>query len=109
VIAALLATPMLWPHYLALLFVPIALAAPRLSALWFSPLLAYVAPVAQTTGRPWVIALYLAVVAVPLVRLCSQRALREALPVAGLPAPAQRLFWRGEPAGGAVSPRSAMR
>ena len=67
VIAALVASPMVWPHYLALLFVPIALVSPTLSWLWLTPLLAY--PVAQTTGRPWVIPLYLAIIAAPLVRL----------------------------------------
>lgn len=36
--AGLLATPILWLHYLVLLVVPIALARPRLSALWFAPL-----------------------------------------------------------------------
>jgi hypothetical protein len=30
-------TPILWLHYLVLLVVPIALARPRLSALWFVP------------------------------------------------------------------------
>ncbi len=34
----LLLTPILWLHYLVLLVVPIALARPRLSALWFVPL-----------------------------------------------------------------------
>ena len=67
IIAALVGSPMVWPHYLALLFVPIALVSPTLSWLWLTPLLAY--PVAQTTGRPWVIPLYLAIVAAPLVRL----------------------------------------
>jgi alpha-1,2-mannosyltransferase len=36
--AALVATPILWLHYLGLLLVPIALARPRLSALWLAPL-----------------------------------------------------------------------
>ena len=67
VIAALVASPMVWPHYLALLFVPIALVSPTLSWLWLTPLLSY--PIAQTTGRPWVIPLYLAIIAAPLVRL----------------------------------------
>jgi glycosyl transferase family 87 len=35
---ALIAVPILWLHYLVLLLVPIALARPRLSALWFAPL-----------------------------------------------------------------------
>ena len=36
--AAFVLTPILWLHYLVLLVVPIALARPRLSALWFAPL-----------------------------------------------------------------------
>jgi len=36
--AALVLTPILWLHYLVLLAVPIALARPRLSVLWFDPL-----------------------------------------------------------------------
>jgi alpha-1,2-mannosyltransferase len=36
--AALVLTPILWLHYLVLLLVPIALARPRLSALWLVPL-----------------------------------------------------------------------
>lgn len=36
--AGVLLTPILWLHYLVLLVVPIALARPRLSALWFVPL-----------------------------------------------------------------------
>lgn len=36
--AALVVTPILWLHYLVLLLLPIALARPRLSALWFAPL-----------------------------------------------------------------------
>lgn len=35
--ASLLLTPILWPHYLVLLFVPIALARPTLSPLWLLP------------------------------------------------------------------------
>jgi hypothetical protein len=37
-IAALTASPVVWAHYLVLLFVPIALASPTLSAIWFVPL-----------------------------------------------------------------------
>ena len=38
VAAGLVVTPILWLHYLVLLIVPIALARPRLSLLWFAPL-----------------------------------------------------------------------
>ena len=37
-LAALTASPIVWEHYMVLLFVPIALVSPRISALWFVPL-----------------------------------------------------------------------
>jgi Glycosyltransferase family 87 len=40
-VAALVLTPIVWQHYLALLVVPIALARPRLSPLWALPLAAW--------------------------------------------------------------------
>lgn len=62
VIGALLATPLLWLHYLLLLYVPIALYRPRLSVLWFLPLLLWVTPSAHSEGATWRIVLALAVV-----------------------------------------------
>lgn len=38
VIAGLTASPIVWDHYLVLLFVPVALLSPRLSTLWLLPL-----------------------------------------------------------------------
>jgi hypothetical protein len=84
-VAALVASPIVWPHYLALLFVPIALVSPRLAPIWFAPLLAYLAPVAQTNHRPWEILPYYlisaAVVYVALRRTGSSAALRADGPV----------------------------
>jgi hypothetical protein len=40
VLAALASTPIVWDHYMVLLFVPIALCSPQLSALWLAPLIA---------------------------------------------------------------------
>jgi hypothetical protein len=71
VIACLTISPMVWPHYLALLFVPIAVASPRLSWFWFAPLVLYAAPFAQTTGRPWAVVPYL--VTLGLVALIATR------------------------------------
>jgi hypothetical protein len=68
VVASLLATPLLWLHYLLLLFVPIALYRPRLSGLWFLPLLLWLTPTTHSHGTTWRIALALAVVAVVAVR-----------------------------------------
>ncbi|MGP0050879.1 MAG: glycosyltransferase family 87 protein [Solirubrobacteraceae bacterium] len=39
IIAALTGTPIVWEHYMVLLFVPIALVSPRLSRLWLVPVL----------------------------------------------------------------------
>lgn len=36
-VAALVASPLVWEHYYVVLFVPIAALAPRLSPLWFAP------------------------------------------------------------------------
>ena len=64
----LLASPLLWEHYFALLLVPLALARPRLSAAWGVPLLLFACP-ARAAGTwqelVWwagVVALLLAVV-----------------------------------------------
>jgi hypothetical protein len=44
-IAATLAlSPIVWVHYLVLLLAPVAIARPRLSALWFAPLLVWLSP-----------------------------------------------------------------
>jgi Glycosyltransferase family 87 len=58
---SLMATPVLWAHYFALMIVVVALARPRLSGLWFVPLLLWVCPVVNPT--PWQAIWALAVVA----------------------------------------------
>ena len=63
VTGALLATPVLWLHYFVLLFVPIALARPRLSALWFAPLAFWITPLAHSDGSVWRTCFALAVAA----------------------------------------------
>ena len=68
VVVSLLASPLIWMHYLLLLFVPIALYRPRLSGLWFLPLLLWLTPTTHSHGTPWRIALALFVVAVVAVR-----------------------------------------
>jgi hypothetical protein len=68
VLVSLVATPLLWLHYLLLLFLPIALYRPRLSGLWFVPLLLWATPTTHSHGITWRIALALAVVGVVAVR-----------------------------------------
>src|SRR6266566_3439668 len=65
---SLVATPVLWLHYFALLLIPIALYRPRLSGLWFVPLILWVTPETHSGGSIWKIALALAVLAVVLAR-----------------------------------------
>jgi alpha-1,2-mannosyltransferase len=49
-LAALLTSPIVWMHYYVLLIVPIALARPRLSGLWFVPLLYWASPATESVG-----------------------------------------------------------
>ena len=50
--AALFLTPILWPHYLVLVFVPVALASRRFSGLWLAPCLFGVGASAWSYGNP---------------------------------------------------------
>jgi len=80
VIAALVATPLLWLHYLLLLYVPIALYRPRLAPLWFLPLLLWVTPTAHSQGAAWKIAIALSVVGVVALRTAATGLTRDAAP-----------------------------
>jgi hypothetical protein len=71
VMAALIASPLVWQHYLVLVFVPIALMSPTLSVVWFAPMLAYLAPGAQTQGNVLEILPFLAIQAIVIARLCA--------------------------------------
>lgn len=65
--AALVATPILWPHYLVLLFLPLALASRRLSPAWLlMPLALWLDPRPWSYGRLSRILPELAIVAVTL-------------------------------------------
>ncbi|MGA9857243.1 MAG: glycosyltransferase family 87 protein [Solirubrobacteraceae bacterium] len=93
VIAALTATPIVWEHYMVLLFIPIALAAPRLSGLWMLPLLS---PLVESISRGIIpdshrvqayspnalrgALLWLALEAIVALWLCTTREQRAALP-----------------------------
>jgi hypothetical protein len=68
VIGALAATPLLWLHYFALLLIPIALYRPRLSALWFAPVVLWLTPTTHSHGSLWRIAFALVVAALVVAR-----------------------------------------
>ena len=71
VIVALIATPILWLHYLALLVIPIALVRPRLAPAWALLVLLWVTSKPEASGEIWRISFALAVIA--LVALISLR------------------------------------
>jgi hypothetical protein len=82
VVSALIATPILWNHYLVLLIAPIALVRPRLAPLWLLPLALWATPHPESVGVVWRIVLVLAVIAVvaiQAVRRSSARPLTEGL------------------------------
>jgi len=75
IFAVLLASPVVWLHYFALLIVPMAILRPRFSPLWLLPLLAWPAP-GTWNGHTWQTALMLAVLAataLALLRAASKR------------------------------------
>jgi hypothetical protein len=74
VILALIVTPILWLHYLALLVVPLALAWPRLSPAWALPVALWAASTPEASGAVWKIVFALTVIA--LTAVAANRALR---------------------------------
>jgi hypothetical protein len=68
IVSALIATPILWNHYLVLLLAPIALARPRLAPLWVLPLVLWVTPHPESLGIVWRIVLVLAVIALVAIQ-----------------------------------------
>jgi hypothetical protein len=68
VVASLIATPILWTHYLVLLIAPIAVTRPRLTPLWLLPLVLWATPHPESLGVVWRIVLVLAVVGIVAVR-----------------------------------------
>jgi hypothetical protein len=73
VVVALIATPILWNHYLVLLLVAIALARPRLAPLWLLPLVLWITPHPESVGVVWRIVLVLAVIVVVGVQSVRRR------------------------------------
>ena len=59
---SLVLTPIVWPHYLAVLCVALALARPRVGVAWVAPMALWFAVPAWSGGNPVRIAIVLAVV-----------------------------------------------
>jgi hypothetical protein len=64
VVGAILATPIVWQHYFLLLLVPLALYRPRMSWLWFLPVIMWATPSTHSHGTTWKIVFALAITAV---------------------------------------------
>jgi hypothetical protein len=69
---SLVATPILWPHYLVLLFVPIALARRSFSPLWLAPLAFWIDAAAWSAGDTTRIAGLLAIAAATFAAAISR-------------------------------------
>jgi hypothetical protein len=83
--AGLVASPILWMHYLVLLVVPVALYRPRFGAAWFVPLAYWYLPGQENHGSVRNIALMVALTAVTLA--LAMRRKRERLPAPVLSSP----------------------
>ena len=85
ILAGLAASPIVWSHYFALLYLLIALRRPRFSPVWLAPALLW--PVQDPAGSPAQIAVYLAlatfVCLISVVDLNGIRRNREQLVLAG--------------------------
>jgi alpha-1,2-mannosyltransferase len=71
---ALVLTPILWPHYLVLLYLPIALARKSFSGLWLVPLLFWFDGYGWSNGEAIRIAPALCLTAVPFVLVLRRAA-----------------------------------
>jgi len=83
--AGLVASPILWMHYLVLLVVPVALYRPRFGAAWFVPLAYWFLPGQENLGSVRNFALILALTAITLA--LAMRREREPPPVPVLSSP----------------------
>jgi alpha-1,2-mannosyltransferase len=87
--AALALSPIVWLHYFLLLLAPIALARPRLAALWAVPVAYWAIPYQETDGSTWRIALGLGLAALAVAATVlpaaegARRGLRAAVPARG--------------------------
>jgi hypothetical protein len=80
VCAALIATPILWMHYLVLLIAPIAIMRPRLAPLWIAPIVVIATPHPESLGVVWQIVFDLAIVAIVAVWAVGSKAIKSAEP-----------------------------
>jgi hypothetical protein len=77
--ASLLLTPILWPNYLLIMLVPLALLRPRFGVVWLLPVILIGQPVIDPPA--WEIAVFLAILAVLTFDWPRQFRLRRPQPV----------------------------
>lgn len=78
---SLLMTPILWPHYLVVLYVPIALARRRFAPMWLAPLGLWLDASAWSSGSTARIAALLALAAATIGMALQRQSGGDALPV----------------------------
>jgi alpha-1,2-mannosyltransferase len=81
VAASLVLTPIVWPHYLALMLVVVALARPTLHPVWIAPMVLWMAMPAWSDGSPARIGAALAI-SIGVVGWCVVSSLRSEAPPA---------------------------
>jgi alpha-1,2-mannosyltransferase len=73
VVVSLLATPILWMHYLILLVIPVGLARPRLARMWALPIVLWVTGNPESNGVLWRITFAIVVIAITTVVALRER------------------------------------
>ena len=74
-VAALLFSAIVWLHYFALVFVPLAILRPRYSVVWLIPLVAWICP-AAFNGVAWQTGAMLLIAAVTFLAAIAERSAR---------------------------------
>lgn len=87
VLVSILASPLVWLHYDALLLVPVALSSRRLSLVWLVPALAWATPFPESGGSAWRIALTFVLAAAAVLRRPSSSRLIRWNPLRGVAQP----------------------
>lgn len=87
VLTTLVASPLVWNHYLALLLVPVAISRPRAAPLWFLPLILWLCP--ATHVYQWQACLAAAVTLLVIYAAGRESAAPLAVPLPRVPLPDQ--------------------
>lgn len=78
-LSGLLISPILWMHYLVVLFVPLAIAAPRFKGIWLLPAFFFLSPLEPPPSDAQVVLVLLTASAVSILAMCAARGTRNEL------------------------------